>query len=326
MRKWTNELIHSEALKYSSRREFEKLNLAAYKAARYYGILDEVCSHMRLKLRSWDVQSIRESAMQFKTRGDFMMFNHPAYKAALRRGILDEVCAHMVGGNAYWSDDSLQVEALKYDTRSAFILGSNSAYQTAIKRGVLDKVCAHMHNKLTHWTNEMLEVEANKFSTRTDFARGSSSAYVVALKRGILDKICTNMERGKQGFDPSKVGYLYVVILDGTPCSYVGFGITNYPKTRITNHMRVCNESGFLLTVLKVLKFDIGKDAYDLELSLKQNLPIVNSGVDGFKTEAILPSDIDMLYGMLPQPAKLPRKNSAEWKRVPKNAASEIEV
>lgn len=314
--KWTKDMIHKEALKYNSRSEFEKLSFAAYKAARYRKILDEVCSHMKPKLRHWDYESIRKSALEFNTRSEFITMNRPAYKAALRRGIVDEVCSHMTVQKTYWSNDDLQKEARKYDTRRNFSLQNNGAYQTAIKRDILDSICSHMHPQLTYWTDEMLADEADKFSTRSDFARGSASAYVVALNRGILDNICADMRRGKHGFDPSKVGYLYVVRLDGILSSFVGFGITNYPKTRISDHTHTCNESGFSLTLLKILKFDVGKDAYNLELKLKQTLPIVSSGVEGFKTEAVMLSDIKMLYDLLPQPPKLPRKNSKEWKHL----------
>ncbi len=43
---WTEEKIHEQALKYSTRAEFQKGYKAAYQAAVENGILDKVCSHM----------------------------------------------------------------------------------------------------------------------------------------------------------------------------------------------------------------------------------------------------------------------------------------
>lgn len=45
-KKWTEETVRNEALKYNSRKEFSKESASAYHAARNFKILNEVCSHM----------------------------------------------------------------------------------------------------------------------------------------------------------------------------------------------------------------------------------------------------------------------------------------
>jgi hypothetical protein len=47
-RQWTDEELHMEALKYKTRSEFKYVNASAYAVARKRGILDKICSHMKL--------------------------------------------------------------------------------------------------------------------------------------------------------------------------------------------------------------------------------------------------------------------------------------
>lgn len=46
--KWTIELIHEVASRYSGRREFQIKEPAAYRR----GIVDQMCSHIELKVKS----------------------------------------------------------------------------------------------------------------------------------------------------------------------------------------------------------------------------------------------------------------------------------
>ena len=44
--KWTMEVLKFEALKYTSRVEFQKANKSAYNSACRQSLLDEICKHM----------------------------------------------------------------------------------------------------------------------------------------------------------------------------------------------------------------------------------------------------------------------------------------
>ena len=47
VRKWTDEMLRDEALKYETRGEFAKASRNAYYRAQRRGILDDICEHMR---------------------------------------------------------------------------------------------------------------------------------------------------------------------------------------------------------------------------------------------------------------------------------------
>ena len=45
-RKWTKEKCHQVALKYKTAKEFRQKDRSVYATARYFGWLDEICSHL----------------------------------------------------------------------------------------------------------------------------------------------------------------------------------------------------------------------------------------------------------------------------------------
>jgi hypothetical protein len=195
----------------------------------------------------------------------------------------------------YWTDEKISAEALKFTTRGSFAIGNKAAYQAAYKRGILEEVCSHMEPILTYWTEEMIAEAALQFDTRVEFGISNPNAYTAAKTRGIMDQICLHMRRGKSGFDPNKPCQFYVVRLDNPKQSYIGFGISTRLNGRMRDHIRNVKAEGFSLTILQVLDFQKGKDAYRLERKLKEELPITTAGVTGFRTEAILASDYDKL-------------------------------
>lgn len=243
----------------------------------------------------WTDEMLFEAALEFDTRWAFQKGNNKAYQAASYRGLLDRVCNHMKVCLTNWTDEMLFDVAAEFETREAFAVGNTNAYDAAFRRGLLDRICQHMVLQYKVWTDEMLFDAACEFNTLSEFAAGNMNAYYIALRRGLLGQVCAHMERGRNGFNPDKPGQVYIVHLDSPVQPYIGFGISNDYKHRIKGHVTNVSRYGFSLALLKVLHFDIGKDAADLEFRLKQNLPIVNVGVDGFRTEAILASDYHKL-------------------------------
>lgn len=142
-RKWTDEDIHREALKYQTRSDFERQDLGAYSAALRRGIMDQVCQHMTPLRSNWSNDQLLIEARKYNTKADFEKGSSSAYQLTRQRGIHDQACAHMEG-NTRWSLDQLKVEASRYTTRKEFERGSLNAYYAAQRRGVLDEVCAHM--------------------------------------------------------------------------------------------------------------------------------------------------------------------------------------
>lgn len=212
-KKWTKEIIGQEALKYKTRGAFHDHSKGAYLAALRSGILNQVCSHMPIRVDisgensynyKWTPEMIQEESLKYKTRKEFENGSENAYQAATKRGILNQICAHMgEKANEPWTNEELILEAKKYNTRGNFRLHNRNAYDAVVKRGIIGDICSHMparkdvsgensHNY--KWTLEMLKEEALKYKTRGEFAKKNTGAYGVAWRRGILDKICYHMK------------------------------------------------------------------------------------------------------------------------------------
>lgn len=142
-KKWSDEMLRDEALKYKTRSSFQKLSSGAYQSSKSKGILNEICKHMSDRF-IWTQENIKQEALKYKTRSDFSKGSAGAYCSSIKMCILDEVCSHMDKIQINWSYEMLKEEALKYNTRTTFNKNSKSAYQTSYNRGILDDVCSHM--------------------------------------------------------------------------------------------------------------------------------------------------------------------------------------
>lgn len=88
------------------------------------------------------------------------------------------------------------------------------------------------------------------------------------------------------GFDQTKTGYTYLLSSD---CGrYLKVGVSNYPKKRLA---RLRRETPFHFKVLEIVKFEVGKDALDLERGAHRKYQ--SAGLKGFDgcTEWLLFSD-----------------------------------
>ena len=101
---WTDEELHEEALKYSTRGEFQKNSAGACKTARQRGIIDRICSHMPKHVDQsgennwafkWTEEMLQIEANKYERRVDFEEANPAAVQAARKRGILDKMCKEM---------------------------------------------------------------------------------------------------------------------------------------------------------------------------------------------------------------------------------------
>lgn len=141
---WTYEKLKAEALKYHSKKEFEKNSSGAYQAAHRLGIVVDICSHMISKRIYWTDMMLAKVALNYNTRAEFQHNDVNAYITAQTRGILDNICQHMVTMRYSWTHDMLQKEASKYSTRNSFKINSNAAYSYAMRHKLLDNICSHM--------------------------------------------------------------------------------------------------------------------------------------------------------------------------------------
>ena len=142
---WTKEKCINEALKYKSRKLFQKGSSGAYSAALDNGWLDEICSHMRRPAPSnyyWTKERCKEEAAKYETLKDFRK-NSYAYNAALKNGWVAEICSHMARAAkpaGYWTKARCIKEARKNKTFSQFRKNCASAYAIAWRNGWLDDI------------------------------------------------------------------------------------------------------------------------------------------------------------------------------------------
>lgn len=205
---WTLETLQTEALKYSSRSEFQLNNGSAYNAAGQLKVRDVICNHMnKIKYPNgyWNYERCQTEALKYKTRSEFCNGSGAAYNASKRLKILEEVCKHMIElkkPKGHWTPETLHAEALKYDNKVDFRENSNPAFLIASRKGLLEEICSHMEaGKLPngYWLNkDNCAAEALKYMNRRAFSLANSSAYHGADVNGWLDEICSHMD-----FNPS---------------------------------------------------------------------------------------------------------------------------
>lgn len=89
------------------------------------------------------------------------------------------------------------------------------------------------------------------------------------------------------GFDASRPGYFYVYKITRGNDSFAGFGITGSISFRDMQHQESFRKAGATGVLVFKRKFSDGGFCVDLERQIKHTLPIVNTGIDGFKQEAV---------------------------------------
>jgi|ERR1035437_2641204 hypothetical protein len=183
----------TEALKFSTRKEFQTNSRLAYESSNRNKWMDEICIHMISNI--WTIEEIQLIANKYTTRHDFYTNDKNAYDAASKRKILNKVCVHMEPilqhPANYWTKELCHELAKKFTSRINFQKNESGAYQAAQKNNWLDEICAHM--KLKSKTNQQLAEAATLYNTRIDFKNGDPSSYDVAQRRKIMDEICSHM-------------------------------------------------------------------------------------------------------------------------------------
>ena len=194
-RKWTEDDLRAEALKYSHRSEFKLANRPAYAAALRKGIVNQICEHMDYKQKQWTFEECIEVAKRYKNKRAFEISDRNAYQAARHNGWLDEISSHMEPLHKTWSGEDLLSEALKYKSRAEFARGYQSAYQRARERGILEDVCKHMgrpaHRTSDYDTIYMWRPKNCAYVTVgvTSSDLGTSRIETVARKMGVEPEI-----------------------------------------------------------------------------------------------------------------------------------------
>ena len=136
--KWNKEKCKNEALKYSSKFEFQKKSSGAYNFAYLNKWINDICSHM--ESRVWTKQKCQKEAKKYNSKIEYRKKSSGSYSSALKNKWLNEICSHMtpLSRKNYWTFDTCKEEALKYNKRGEFALNSPSAYKVSKKNNWLN--------------------------------------------------------------------------------------------------------------------------------------------------------------------------------------------
>lgn len=96
------------------------------------------------------------------------------------------------------------------------------------------------------------------------------------------------------GYNVGKTGYFYIYSFQ----NYCGFGITNTKKQRYNQHRTTFKQNKILAKLELIVKGD-GKTILGLESHIKKFLPCFDTGIKGFKKEAVLAKDSASIYGVI---------------------------
>jgi|SRR3972149_2806589 len=95
---WTKENCEKEALKYSSRSNFERGSNGAYDKSLKNNWLNDICKHMITKKKPngyWTKEKCLEEALKYRTKTDFAKKSSGAYDSVYRNKWVEECCSHM---------------------------------------------------------------------------------------------------------------------------------------------------------------------------------------------------------------------------------------
>ena len=95
---WNFENCKNEALKYNTKKEFDDNCTSAYNSALKNGWIDEICSHMILKVKPkgyWTKEKCAEEALKYNNKKDFSQESKGAYCRANKEKWLTDICKHM---------------------------------------------------------------------------------------------------------------------------------------------------------------------------------------------------------------------------------------
>lgn len=133
----TKEACRVEALKYTSRSEFQLKSPIAFNTATKNLWLNEVCAHMLLSLSRhpngyWTKSRCRTEASKYITRSDFKRHCPGAYDSSVKNKWLNDICAHTVAlrhPHGYWTKHMCENLAMKYQSAAEFRDAHSTAYK-----------------------------------------------------------------------------------------------------------------------------------------------------------------------------------------------------
>lgn len=189
---WTYDKVKDEASKYTSRRDFEKGSVNAYRASKQHGWYHDVTSHMdylgslyRRAVYAWEFPNntvyIGLTDDTARREGEHL---DPEGRTAVSKFIKQTGLKPILKIINDYTDVK---DAQNIEKCSINLYKSNGW-------NVLNKAKAGGLGACKRtWTKENVEQEAKKYNTRSDFKKGNQSAYVIAVREGWMDDITKHM-------------------------------------------------------------------------------------------------------------------------------------
>ena len=193
---WTLERCKEDALKYSSRSEWDK-NSGGYQIANKNRWIDKCCEHM--VKHKWCIESCHVEALKYTSRKEWKNNDSSSYSTASQKGWIGECCSHMtllIKPRRYWNKERCKAEASKYTSRSGWQKGCSGSYNSSKENGWYNECCSHMietRKPNGYWTLERCKTEALKYSSRSEWIKGSGGSYDNASNNKWLEECCVHM-------------------------------------------------------------------------------------------------------------------------------------
>lgn len=189
--KWTKDKSHHEALKFSTRKEFEVLSKKAYRAAYRNGWLDEVCSHMmRYGNRMFRCVYVYEFSDNCAYIG--LTYNLKKRNSDRKLQKDDAVTKHIEKTNLL--PVLKQLSEYIHLNVAAVMENDTIEFYKGIGWNVLNRAKGGtVGGANRYWTKELCQVEALKFNSRGEFYYKNNTVYSAAVRYGWLNEICEHM-------------------------------------------------------------------------------------------------------------------------------------
>lgn len=190
---WSIERITEEAKKYNTKKDFRYNSSGAYHKAHKLGIIDSVCSHMKVlgNLHKRFVYKITftdgaiyvgltmapETRFQAHTTND----NSAVYRYMLETGL--EPTFELINENLLSAQEAAELETFiidEYRKDGRQVLNS-------VRGGALG-------SREAIWTPDTIKKEALLYQSRGEFKRACSGAYRAAIRLKCLQQCCSHMK------------------------------------------------------------------------------------------------------------------------------------
>lgn len=196
---WTINRCREEALKYKSRRDFEKGSNKAYTASNRSNWMDEVCSHMVVTGNKFKrcIYSV-----EFSDNHVYVGLTYN-YENRFKNHIKDDI--HNRSSVLRHIKNSGLMPKLKQLT-DYIDVNSASKLEEVIKKEyevngwiILNRIkCGSIGgNNVSLWTKEKCQEESLKYKTKKEFLNNSRACCISAYKNKWMDEICSHMNSKK---------------------------------------------------------------------------------------------------------------------------------